>query len=247
MFRESLLETSAGSIAQRGWATLMSFGLETVGIGILLLTPMVITQTIPMLDYSQLITPPLAAPRMPKPVITELITNGGGSGSGALVAPLTIPTTINMKPDQERDPGVSEVAPPCVFCVEGGTGDLNATMAGNPIKDWVAKPPVVVPTRDTVQPQVVHISRIEEGMLLSKVEPIYPVIARTARVQGEVLLAAVIGKDGRIQNLRLVSGHPMLARAAFEAVSQWRYRPYVLNGQPVEVDTTIAVKFTFKN
>lgn len=247
MFRESLLETSAGSIAQRGWATLMSFGLEMFGIGVLLLTPMIVTQTIPILDYSQLITPPLAAPRVPKPVTTEIFTNGGGPSSSAFVAPLEIPTTINMKPDPVRH-GVSEVAPPCVFCVDGGIGDPNTAIARNPISDLVTRSNAVVPPpRAELQPQVVHISRIEEGMLVSKVEPTYPMIARTARVQGEVLLAAIIGKDGRIQNLRLVSGHPMLARAALEAVSQWRYRPYVLNGEPVEVDTTIAVRFTFKN
>jgi len=76
------------------------------------------------------------------------------------------------------------------------------------------------------------------------VEPTYPAIAKTARVQGTVILAAVIGKDGTIENLHVVSGHPLLQGAAMEAVKQWRYRPYILNGEPVEVDTQVVVNFT---
>jgi protein TonB len=80
-------------------------------------------------------------------------------------------------------------------------------------------------------------------MLVHRVEPTYPQIARTARISGSVVLTAVIAKDGQIENLTLVSGHPMLAPAAIDAVKQWRYRPYLLNGEPVEVETTITVMF----
>jgi protein TonB len=83
-----------------------------------------------------------------------------------------------------------------------------------------------------------------EGSLLHRVQPIYPPLARTAHIQGEVVLFALISKSGNIDNLRVLSGHPMLAPAAVEAVSQWRYRPYVLNGEPIEVETQITVKFT---
>ena len=74
-------------------------------------------------------------------------------------------------------------------------------------------------------------------------EPSYPTLAKSARVQGEVVLSAVIDVNGAIQNLQLVSGHPMLVPAAIAAVRQWRYKPYLLNGQPVEVETTITVIF----
>jgi protein TonB len=73
---------------------------------------------------------------------------------------------------------------------------------------------------------------------------VYPQLARAARIQGQVVLQASIGKDGSIQNLRLVSGHPMLAPAAIDAVKQWKYKPYFLNGEAVEVDTQITVNFT---
>ena len=72
----------------------------------------------------------------------------------------------------------------------------------------------------------------------------YPPLARSAGVQGPVVLFAVISKAGTIDNLRVVSGHPMLVPAAIEAVRQWRYRPYILNGQPIEVETQITVNFT---
>ena len=81
-------------------------------------------------------------------------------------------------------------------------------------------------------------------MLVHQVKPTYPPLARQARIQGMVVLQAAIGKDGNIQNLKVVSGHPMLAPAALEAVKQWKYKPYFLNGEPVEVDTTINVNFT---
>jgi protein TonB len=75
------------------------------------------------------------------------------------------------------------------------------------------------------------------------VQPAYPALARSARIQGVVVLQAVIGKQGNIENLRLISGHPMLAPAAIEAVRQWRYKPYILNNDPIEVETQITVNF----
>ena len=77
-----------------------------------------------------------------------------------------------------------------------------------------------------------------------RVQPNYPPLARQARIQGAVVLQAMISKDGNIENLQLISGHPMLAPAAIEAVKQWKYKPYLLNGEPVEVETQVQVNFT---
>jgi protein TonB len=85
---------------------------------------------------------------------------------------------------------------------------------------------------------------MSEGDLIRKIQPAYPPIARSARIQGAVVLQAVISKMGTIENLRVLSGHPMLTSAAIDAVRQWRYRPYVLNGEPVEVETQITVHFS---
>jgi protein TonB len=85
---------------------------------------------------------------------------------------------------------------------------------------------------------------MSEGDLIHKVLPIYPPLARSARIQGDVVLQAVISRQGAIENLRVLAGHPMLVPAAIEAVRQWRYRPYVLNSEPVEVETQVTVKFS---
>ena len=85
---------------------------------------------------------------------------------------------------------------------------------------------------------------MSEGDLIRKVQPTYPALARAARIQGTVVLQATISKQGTIENLRALAGHPMLVRAAIEAVCQWRYRPYILNNEPVEVETQITVNFS---
>lgn len=85
---------------------------------------------------------------------------------------------------------------------------------------------------------------VQMAKLIRKVTPLYPALAITARISGVVRLIGTIGKDGTIRNLQLVSGHPMLARAALEAVRQWVYKPTLLNGMPVEVIAPIEVNFT---
>jgi protein TonB len=82
-----------------------------------------------------------------------------------------------------------------------------------------------------------------EGRLIYRVQPSYPALAKATRVQGQVVLRAVISRTGTIESLHVVSGHPLLVRAAIDAVRQWRYRPYVLNGDPVEVETEVTVNF----
>jgi protein TonB len=105
-----------------------------------------------------------------------------------------------------------------------------------------------VPKFVPVTPQRIRISQgVTRGLLVHREEPAYPPLARAARVQGEVVLSAVIDGNGQIQNLQLVSGHPMLVPAAITAVKLWRYKPYLLNGQPVEVETTITVIFTLSS
>ena len=83
-----------------------------------------------------------------------------------------------------------------------------------------------------------------DGLLLRRVQPDYPIAAKRIRVQGAVEIVALISREGMIEHLQVVSGHPMLIRAALDAVKQWRYRPYVLNGDPIEVETRITVNFS---
>jgi protein TonB len=124
--------------------------------------------------------------------------------------------------------------------VEGGTagGQIGGVIGG-----VIGSVPVAVPKM--AAPQRVRVSQgVSQGLLTRKVMPQYPPVAREARIQGQVVLQAVIGKDGSVQNLRVVSGHPLLNSAAVDAVKQWHYKPYMLNGEPTEVETTITVNFT---
>lgn len=100
----------------------------------------------------------------------------------------------------------------------------------------------------TATPQRVRVSQgVLSSLLIRKVLPVYPSTARQARVQGAVVLQAEISKDGAVESLREISGHPLLIPAAMDAVKQWQYKPYVMNGEPVAVQTTITVDFTLKN
>ena len=90
-------------------------------------------------------------------------------------------------------------------------------------------------------------SRVVEANLIHDVPPQYPQEAGRARIEGTVVLMAVIGKDGRVEDVRVESGLPLLAQAAIDAVKQWRYKPYLVDGEPVEVDSRITINFNLSS
>ena len=101
---------------------------------------------------------------------------------------------------------------------------------------------------DTERPGVVRLSQgVTGGLLVTKVPPEYPPDAKEQKIQGLVLLRVIIDREGNVSNIQLISGHPLLAPAAIEAVKQWKYRPFLLNGSPVEVETQVQVNFTLLN
>jgi protein TonB len=127
--------------------------------------------------------------------------------------------------------------------VGGVPGGVPGGVMGGVLGSVMSSVPTAVPKVAT--PQRVRVSQgVSQGLLMKKVTPQYPALAKQARIQGVVVLQALIGKDGSIQNLHVVSGHPMLTNAALEAVKEWKYKPYYLNGEPVEVETTINVNFS---
>jgi protein TonB len=124
-------------------------------------------------------------------------------------------------------------------CVMSGNDNPNSTAAIAGAVGSVAQPSTAG------QPSRVRVSQgVSQGLLIKKVAPHYPDDARQARIQGTVVLNAVIGKNGDVEELTLVSGHPMLAPAAIAAVKQWKYKPYLLQGEPVKVETQIVVNFS---
>ena len=244
MFEDSLIESGGKLKTKRGATTLFSFVLEVVIIGILILIPLIYTEALPKQQLMTfLVAPPPPPPPPPPPaaappvkIIKKIETE---LDNGQLRQPTKIPQKIQMiKEDEPPPPSAAGV----MGGVPGGVpGGSMGGVIGGIIGQTTAAP--VVPR--AVTPQRVRVSQgVSEGLLVHQVRPQYPPLARAARVQGAVVLQAVIGKDGSIQGLKLVSGHPMLAPAAIDAVKQWKYKPYFLNGEPVEVDTTIMVNFT---
>ena len=236
MFAESLLESPWADRSRRGWSTIASFAAQALCLGILLILPLLYTEGLPKLQLVQAIAPP-APPPGPPPTIERhaSIQHESNMRDGILVPPETIPTHIAT---------FEETTPPeigtCTFCVPGGTGNLNAS---NAVLNSVTSERAFVPPPRSVPPPLLRVSRMMEGNLIYRPQPIYPALAKSARVQGQVLLRAIISREGTIQNLQVISGHPMLVKAAIDAVRQWRYRPYLLNNEPVEVETQVTVNF----
>jgi periplasmic protein TonB len=170
-------------------------------------------------------------------------SNGPVTGTHVLqmfMQPRTFPTLQQAIQTESDAPPIGPIGSCDAPCTGTGMSDPNGVL-GAPDTDGAR--PVLKPA-PAPAPHVVHISHMDAGALIRRVQPEYPALARQARVQGQVLLAAVISKEGAIENLRVISGHPMLVRAAINAVKQWRYRPYILNGEPVEVETQIEVNFS---
>lgn len=246
LFSDSLLQYE-GQKGRQTWATIASFILQCVMLGVLLLLPLYFTQELPK---SQLLTFLVAPPPPPPPPpaaqqaarIMKQIQSDLLSG-GQLRTPTRIPQKVQMIKEEEAPPPM-----PGAGGVLGGVpGGIPGGQLGGVIGGIVNSTSnlAYLPRVQAVAPQRVRVSQgVTEGLLINKVAPAYPVIAKAARVQGSVVLKAIINKEGAIQDLQLVSGHPMLAPAAIAAARQWRYRPYLLNGQPVEVETTITVIFT---
>ncbi|HYE25907.1 MAG TPA: energy transducer TonB [Clostridia bacterium] len=226
---------------RRPWTTVVSFVLEAIAIGIVLMLPLLYPATLPAFRATERII----APRTSAPVrtVTIIATERGPAGAAAqgsaLEVPRTIPTEIDMTPDPVA-PRLAEGPVMPVGSIPGGHGPENLGPVGELIASAAARPNPAPPAR----PSRLRVSSLDSGTLIRRVQPVYPVQARNIRVQGPVVLAAVIDAGGEIAHLRVLQGHPMLAGAAIEAVRQWRYRPYLLNGSPIEVETQITVVFT---
>jgi protein TonB len=152
-------------------------------------------------------------------------------------APTNIPPTIAM-----RDPTPSEDETPLEGLGQGIPGAIDGAI---PLSDPGRKGPRREDIETRVErPRVLHVTHIDPAMLIHRVEPVYPPLARQTHREGRVELRAIIGTDGTIQSLQIVTSDPLFDLSARDAVQQWRYKPTILNGQPVEIDTYITVIYT---
>jgi protein TonB len=234
MFTETLLESGVHSGAhRRRWTTLTSLLMQCALLGILVVAPMIYTEALSV-HYKphELASPSVSPPPSELPRQTKT--------ASADQPRLATPTTV-VQPGRRYNfhtIGTEEPAPAPVCCV-------TLPGSGSAVRIADLMPPGSGPRLlvNHPLPRPVVTSRLMEGHLIRRVQPVYPTVAKLARVQGTVVLHAIIGKDGHIENMQVVSGPALLAGVAVDAVKQWEYRPYVLNGQAVEVETQITVNF----
>lgn len=236
MFEDSLMESGGRIKTNQKWTTPLSFLVQALVIVVLILIPLIMTEGLPtrLLMAAVMAPPPPPPPPPPPAPKIEHVQRVSEIVNGELRTPSKIPKKVQMIQEDEAPPPSSGVVGGVVGGVPGGS-------AGGVIGGLVAS---TAPPPKVATPQKLRISSgVADGNKLSGTDPVYPQMAKIAHVQGDVVLQALISKQGTIENLRAVSGHPILIQAAMDAVRQWRYKPWVLNGEPVEVETTITVKF----
>jgi periplasmic protein TonB len=237
MFEDSLIESGGRLKTSRPATAAFSFGLQAVIVGIMVLIPLLFTEALPKAQLMMaLVAPPPPPPPPPPPVAVKVVKQ---VQTDIINNQLRTPTKIPKKVEMIKE---EEAPPPSMGVVGGIPGGVPGGSMGGVMGSIIGGTPTAVPK---VAVQRIRVSQgVVAGLVIHKVQPNYPQLAKTARVQGNVQLAALIGKDGTIQNLHVLSGHPLLTQAALDAVKQWRYKPYILNGEPVEVDTQITVIFS---
>ena len=236
MFEQTFL--NGEKTGRKPYSMLLSLMLQIAVIGALCAVPFVFTQGLPVLQLKSV----LAAPPKPpvalkvKATSTRLMTETPRTFHlpSSLVRIKELPAASPASQNLEAAPEIG---------IDGGDPD---GVPGGVISSIPGPPPL---PQSVVQEKPnphgpIRVGTISSSDLIFRVQPLYPPLAKASRVQGVVEFTALIGKDGTLQNLQLVRGHPLLVRAARDAVLQWRYRPTLLNGEPVEVITDILVNFT---
>ena len=221
----------------------MSLVAQSLALGLLALVPLVFIKPLPTAQLRLLFLgpPPPVGPEKPvRKTTTTAQATVVRARSFRLAAPVVIPKQIN--PSAEGAPAAPDIAD--VSGLDAGRDSLLNGVGGS--SDTVAPPmpKEAVKAKDLTRPLPMG-GNVAAANLVHRVEPVYPPLAKTARIQGLVTFQATIGADGEIRNLQLQEGHPLLVSAARNAILQWRYRPTLLNGKPVEVLTTITVRFSF--
>jgi protein TonB len=247
MFEDSLLEYGGRGKTKKGWTVALSFIVQATILTVLVLIPLIYTEALPRtMGITMLMAPPPPPPPPPPPapavvrVQPRIIQQ-----PQEMVQPRAIPREIaRIVEDPLPPPG------PVGGVVGGVAGGIPGGSSGGILGGIISAAPPPPPPPPPVEaapppPERVRVGgQVQSARLMNQARPVYPPLARQARVQGTVRLEAVINRDGVIEELKVVSGHPLLVQAALDAVRQWRYQPTMLNGVAVEVITTIDVNFT---
>jgi periplasmic protein TonB len=233
---------SASKTGEWKRATLpLAYIFEALVCGLIVLIPLLYTQELPQTQLMTMLLapppppppPPPPAPPAPKVVVHRV------SPEDLMKAPTVIPKTIREVKDVPQPPQTAGVTGGVPGGVPGGS--MSGVIGG-----MMGAPPPPPPPKPATPKRIRVGGQVEAAKVVFGPQPEYPQIAKMARVQGVVRLAAVISESGTIQDLRLISGPPLLVKAAMDAVSRWRYQPTLLNGDPVQVETEIDVNFTLQ-
>lgn len=241
MFDDLVVSGAQAKHTHKSWTVAASAIIQVLIILVFILIPLLVTQALPKEAVAAWITAPAPPPPPPPPPPKVQVIHQQAPPliqQGKLTAPTVIPKKVNIIKEEAAPDVSSGMTGGVAGGIGGGSmggvlgGIIGSTGGGPP------PPPKATPERIRVG------GNVQQANLIHEVQPVYPEIAKTAHIQGTVLLHAIIGKDGTIKQLQYISGPPLLMRNAMSAVQQWRYRPTLLNGEPVEVETTISVVFT---
>jgi protein TonB len=231
MFEQSLMDSGKTHPTRSKYWPFISLLVNGTGMIALFAWPLLHPEALPTQMIATLMVAPSPPPLPPRTTPAPKVRTKSEILNAGLQAPSRIPKQINT---------VMESAPPSLQATS--MQDSSAPLGIGNLPDGIGTGPVIVVKQAPAKPLPIS-SGVMAGNLLSRTLPQYPATVRAMRIQGVVVLQATISKTGSIENLRVVSGPPLFRQAAIDAVQTWRYKPYLLNGDPVEVETTINVVF----
>src|ERR1700746_3119081 len=243
MFDEMVVSSPHPTRTKKPMTVVVSAVVQIAFLGILILIPLIYTEALPKTMMATMLTaPPPPPPPPPPPAAVQVVKVRPQvhlMDAGKLMAPKVIPKEVKIiKEEAEPDMGAVGAVGGVPGGVAGGSmgGVLGGVLGGVGTAPPPPKPKPSGPIRVG--------GNVQAARIVNRVQPVYPPLARQTRISGTARLHAILSKDGTIQQLEVISGHPLLQQAARAAVRQWRYQPTLLNGEPVEVDTTIDVIFS---
>lgn len=230
MFEGAIIDLRRGTPP---YALALSLLGQVAALGVLLTLPLLYTQSLPGIALRSVLAAP-APPPPPTPRARALVKAQAKSNARVFSVPASVISRVVVARQPE-----ALAAPPQI----GSSSWPGGVYEGAGVMPNSVAPPPPAPGKTPPRPAMRISAGVSGANLIHRVQPLYPPLARATRVQGTVEFTATISKEGLIENLELVRGHPLLVKAARDAILQWRYRPTLLNGEPMEVVTGIIVNF----
>jgi protein TonB len=238
MFDEMVVSSPNPKKTNKPWTVILSMIFHVAFLAVLILIPLIYTEALPKTMMATLLVAPPPPPPPPPPPVAQVVhvkPQVHLMDAGKLVTPKVIPKDIKI---------IKEDAPDMSGMQGGVVGGVAGGQMGGVIGGVIGGVGAAPPPPKPAQQRIRQGGQVQAAKLLNKVQPMYPPLARQTRISGTVRLHAIIAKNGTVEQLEVISGHPLLVQAALDAVRQWKYQPTTLNGENVEVDTTIDVIFS---